>query len=128
LPKGVYIHLKLSEMHKSNCPCCICKAIRGEQIHNVNCQCVSCRYKRGERIKHKPNCQCCYCKGVRGETKGINNPMYDKHHTKEAKGIMRKRRKEGWQNPEYREKQLTAMFKSLDIKPNKPEQLLNKLL
>jgi hypothetical protein len=39
-----------------------------------------------------------------------------------AKGIER------WQDPEYREKQIEAIFKGLKLLPNKPEKFITKLL
>lgn len=38
------------------------------------------------------------------------------------------RNKKLWQNKEYKEKQLKAMYKGLNLHPNKPEKLLDKLL
>ena len=72
-------------------------------------------------------------------------PFYGKHFSKEAKLKLSKskmgkklseetKRKIGaiskklWQNPEYREKVIKSVFKSLNKKPNKQEQLLNQFL
>jgi len=73
---------------------------------------------------------------------GILNPMYGKkmsdedkqkrresnlgkHFHVKSKELKERISKTGlrlWQNPEYREKQLKAIFKGLDIKPTKPER------
>ena len=51
-----------------------------------------------------------------------------KTHTKEAKEKMSQAHYKCWENFNYREKQLKAIFKGSDIKPNKPERKLRKLL
>jgi G:T-mismatch repair DNA endonuclease (very short patch repair protein) len=128
--------------HKPNCPCCICKSKRGE-TKGKNSSVYGKHWNLlGETIrKMKKN-----RKGMSGKhhTEEAIQKMIKshtgKHPTEETIRKMRKPKseeikkkdriagKKRWQNPRYREKQLTAMFKGLDIKPNKPEQLLNKLL
>lgn len=48
--------------------------------------------------------------------------------TKEQNKANSNRGRKMWQSPLYREKQLKAIFKGLDFKPNKSELLLNNLL
>ncbi len=77
--------------------------------------------------------------------KGKLHPMFGKKASKEwvesnRKGHLGKKLPEAqkkkmslaskklWENPEYREKCIKAIFKSLKIKPNKPEKFLNNLL
>ena len=77
--------------------------------------------------------------------KGNKNPFYGKHHTKETikknreahLGICHseesnkkrsKTHKQLWRNPKFKESRLKANFKSLKLKPNKPEILLNSIL
>ena len=45
-----------------------------------------------------------------------------------TKQKLRKAIKKLWQDPKYKEKQLKAMSKGLNLKPNKPEKFLDKLL
>lgn len=45
-----------------------------------------------------------------------------------TKQKLKKAIKKLWQNPEYKEKQLKAMSKGLNLKPNKPEKSIDKLL
>ena len=115
---------------------------KGKKHTNPNCQCMTCKAKRGEykgtsnpmsgKYHTKDTIQKIsksktgthYSEKARKNHKG----MLNKHHTEETKREKSKTQKQLWQNPEYKEKQLKAMFKSLDIKPNKPEQLLNSIL
>ena len=64
--------------------------------------------------------------------KGKKNNFFGKHHTKENNEINRKYHKEQWQNKEFREKAIKSILKGFknrkNLKPNKPEKLLNKLL
>lgn len=80
-------------LHKSNCPCIVCKNKRKEP-HKPDCGCAPCKSKRGEfvgknhhfygkkltkehrekigiskknKFNHKPNCPCCICIAKRGE-------------------------------------------------------------
>jgi len=48
--------------------------------------------------------------------------------SKEVKQKLRRAGIKAWQDPVYREKQLKAMFVGIDLKPNKPEKFLTKLL
>lgn len=59
---------------------------------------------------------------------GENNPFFGKCHKIKTKKIIGKKSKENWKTKEYREKTIKALLKSLQIQPNKPEQLLNNLL
>lgn len=57
-----------------------------------------------------------------------NKGHLGKTHTKEAKEKMSQAHYKCWEDSNYRENQLKAIFKGSNIKPNKPEKILNKLL
>lgn len=60
---------------------------------------------------------------------GKNNPMYDKHPTEEQRQRHSKIIIQHWKDPKYREKQILAKLKrSIDIKPNKQEGIVLRLL
>ena len=77
--------------------------------------------------------------------KGKNNNFYGKKHPEERKlrmGLTHKRkwrdkeyrerhissRLKHWSNPEKKEKHLNAIFKGLELKPNKPEKIVINLI
>ena len=62
------------------------------------------------------------------ESGRIIPPMLGKHHSEESKEKSRKTHEQLWQEPEYREKRLKAIFKGFKLLPNKPEKFLIKLL
>ncbi len=112
-------------------------------------RCFPCAHKFRKTINHCIGCgkeislraiRCLSC-----ANSGKNHPLWKKHHTKEAKRKMSKAHKnkivspktrikmgiaskKRWQNKDYRENVLNAMFKARHTKPNKLEKLLNKLL
>lgn len=51
-----------------------------------------------------------------------------KEHRKKLSEIKKISQKKKWQNKEYREKQLNAIFKGFEIRPNKPEKLMINLI
>lgn len=86
--------------------------------------CINCYNKiRSNKEKNKIH----YCK-----EKGCNNEIsyttwyYGQGRCSSCANKITTNRK--WQNKEYREKTLKALFKGMKLKPNKPEKLLNKLL
>ena len=106
MPKGVYKHKPLSETHKPDCPCVVCKHIRGEEYHHsektkrkigkgsegripwnkdkvgvyfkdtIEKMSEAEKGKTKEEMGHKPNCPCYSCKMARGELVSKNNPNY----------------------------------------------------
>jgi len=68
--------------------------------------------------------------GVEGARKRRENHkgMTGKHHSEKAKRKIGKSRRKLWQNPEYREKQLKAIFAGYDLRPTKPERRLRNRL
>lgn len=55
---------------------------------------------------------------------GDKNPMWGKHHSKETKKKQRMSKIERWKDKEW----VMKTLKTFEIKPNKPEILLNKLI
>jgi len=80
------------------------------------------------------------CPGHARKGKTYSSFMKDKSYVElygeeKAQEIIRKKSKlcsrsvkKLWQDPEYRESQLKAIFKGMKLKPNKPEKQLNKFL
>jgi very-short-patch-repair endonuclease len=60
--------------------------------------------------------------------KNIIKGLTGKKHKESTKQKMKKNMLKLWKNPEYREKQLAVIFKGYNIKPNKMEEKLNKIL
>jgi very-short-patch-repair endonuclease len=113
--------------------------------HKPNCQCPFCRTKRGEyKGKNSPNYGTHHTtseetiqkiikantgKKRTDEQKRKNGEGHKGiHHSEEFKKNHSEVSIKLWQNPEYREKTLKAMFKSFNIKPNGVEQFLNSIL
>ena len=55
---------------------------------------------------------------------GLVSFMKGKHHNKRTRKRLSNAGKRNWQNPEYREKQLEAIFAGHDMTPNRPERRL----
>ena len=90
MPKGVHTNL--------NCQCCCCRIKRREFIkHKSNCPCGVCKAIRGEFI-HKTDCPCCICKAKRGE----------QHLSEETIKKMSRIRRGLWQTSEYVSKQMKS--------------------
>lgn len=62
------------------------------------------------------------------KSKGKNNGMYGKRFSKKMKNKFREKSKNNWKNSKFREKTIKATFKALNMKPNKSEKLLAKIL
>jgi hypothetical protein len=65
---------------------------------------------------------------MKGSHLGKSSGMLNKYHSEETIKKMKTTATKNWEDPEYREKQLKAIFKGLNLRPNKPEKLLIKLL
>jgi len=131
----------LSELgHKPDCKCSICKAKRGE-CKGENSYWWGKKFSEEQRnLLHKPH------GGNSRHRKGKTNEEYfgkekaaelkeanrrahiGKKHKVESKQKNQTAGLKNWQNPEYRERQIKAIFEGLKLKPNKPEKFLSSVL
>lgn len=123
---------KMSESHKkhykSNCNCSSCKTQRGKTKGENNPN-----FKHGETLK-KHYCkickvnEICYYTWKHGKGRCCSCSNKSKRFDEKFKKKRSKLTKSYWQIPEYRKKVIAKWMKSLQLKPNKSEKILNTLL
>jgi very-short-patch-repair endonuclease len=124
VPRGIY---KRTEEHMRN----MSLALKGRKISKETRRKVSlAKLGKPSLLKGRPS-------PMRGkhQYEGFGEKMSlilkgrkGKPHSKERKQNIRLAFQKLWQNSNYRERQLSAIFKSLAIHPNKPETVLLNLL
>lgn len=143
MPKKGYCkdcNKKLSSKEHLRCLDCYNKFRMGKKRgrYTLIPRCIDCDKEISDN-RHE-RCKKCFGKWESGK----NHPkgMKGKHHTEESRKKMRDNKiitdktrkkmsiasKKRWANKEYREKNIRNLFKALQLKPNKPEKLLTKLL
>lgn len=123
------------QKHRENCLCPFCKAKRGEMKGERNPMYGKHHSKESKRKMRKGHTMpkdfgeiLRRAKTGRKHSKKHPSTKHSKKHIM-PKGFgerQSKLRKKSWQNPEYREKTLKAMFAARDSRPTKPEKKLRR--